>query len=196
LSILDQEELFSSAHGRRFTRRGRRPDDRQLPGSDPIAEVDDLNRRRPYRRSGRLLGARLGRCTTEEPPGYIDRRVRAMPAARRSWGSKRVPAPTGQPATTTRTPTRRVEPLIRRCHICSTASDFEGCRHSVLSDASLNHLGIFKEWSPKSDGARDPTERAGITRGCPATTTPRQRSAVQRQPPALLPCGYGLPCLV
>ena len=58
--------------------------------------------------------------------------------------------------------------------------------------------GIFKEWSAMRHGPaeRDPIERAGITGGCPATTTPRPGSAAQRQPPALLPCGYGLPCLV
>jgi hypothetical protein len=47
-----------------------------------------------------------------------------------------------------------------------------------------------------SDGARDPTERAGIAGGCLATTTPRPGSAAQRQLSAHLHCGYGLPCLV
>lgn len=56
--------------------------------------------------------------------------------------------------------------------------------------------GIFKAWSPMSDGARDPTERAGIAGGCLATTTPRPESAVRCQPSALLHCGYGLRCLV
>jgi hypothetical protein len=36
-----------------------------------------------------------------------------------------------------------------------------------------------------SDGARDPTERAGIAGGCLATTTPRPGSAAQHQLSAL-----------
>jgi len=36
-----------------------------------------------------------------------------------------------------------------------------------------------------SDGAKDPTERAGIAGGCLATTTPRPGSAAQRQLSAL-----------
>jgi hypothetical protein len=198
LSTLDQEEPFSSAHTVVASLGGRVAQTIAIaPGSDPIADVDVLNRRRPCRRSGRLGGARLGRRATGGPPGLIDWQVRAMRAVGSpGWGSKRVPALTGQPATTTGSPTRRGEPLIRPCHICPTASDLRGCRHSELSDASPNHPGIFKEWSPMSDMARDPTERAGITGGCPATTIPRQGSAAPRQPPALLPCGYGLPCLV
>jgi hypothetical protein len=47
-----------------------------------------------------------------------------------------------------------------------------------------------------SDGAMDPTERAGIEEGCPAITIPRPGSAARRQPSVLLHCGYGLPCLV
>ena len=55
--------------------------------------------------------------------------------------------------------------------------------------------GTFKVWSAMSDRATDRTRRAGINGGCPATTIPRPGSAVQRQPPALLHCGCGLPCL-
>jgi hypothetical protein len=47
-----------------------------------------------------------------------------------------------------------------------------------------------------SNGAGDPTERAGIAGGCRATTIPRPGWAAQRQRSALLHCGYGLPCLV
>jgi hypothetical protein len=136
LSILDQEELFSSPHGRHFTRRGRRPDDRQLPGSDPIADVDVLTD--GDRAVGQADFAALGSVAAppEDHQGYIDRQVRAMPAAPRGWGSKRVLAPIGHPATTTGTPARRGEPLIRRCHICSTASDFEGV--AILSCPTLH----------------------------------------------------------
>ena len=60
----------------------------------------------------------------------------------------------------------------------------------------LTFRSIFKEWSPMSDGARVPTERVGIAKGCPATTTPQPGSVAQRQLSALLPCGWGLRYLV
>lgn len=178
----------------RFTRRGRRPDDRQLPGSDPIADV--VNRRRPCRRSGRLgrrsaRSARHRRTSRATSTGRSGRSLRlAGVGFQEGAGADRAARYYGRKSNAPR------RALMRPCHMCPKASDLRGCRHSELSDASPNHPGIFKEWSPMSDRARDPTERAGITRGCPATTIPRQGSAVQRQPPALSPCGYGLPCLV
>jgi len=86
--------------------------------------------------------------------------------------------------------------LRSRSNTTPNAPASHGRSSPAARQCLLTFRGIFKEWSLMSDGARDPTERVDTAGGCPATTTPRQGSVAQRQPPALLPCGYGLPCLV